>query len=219
MPVNTARSKLHVEGADDKHSIANLVKAYGIDHVNNLVVPDIKEIGSIEGLLEGMETAVQLSGGRKIGFVLDADMLITSRWESVRNRLLRSGVDNVPEEPPAEGYIGFSTRFKATVGVWLMPDNTHNGDLECFLETLIHSHDDIIEHARSSTDIAYELGARFAAKDRLKAVIHAWLAWQSKPGLPYGTAITAKYFCHDSEAARKFVEWYVKLFDITTAAA
>lgn len=38
------------------------------------------------------------------------------------------------------------------------------------------------------------------------------LAWQESPGLPYGTAIRARYFSHDSANALAFVEWFRRVF-------
>ena len=215
MAATVARSRLNVEGSDDKYSIANLVKAHGIDYEKNILAPRIEDVGSIDQLLEGMELAVQVSGERVIGFVMDADDSLADRWASVRQRLTNAGVENVPSQPPEDGYIGNSTRFKSRVGVWLMPDNLRGGALELFIKDLIDDNDFIIKHAEQSTDLAKSHGAKFKNKDRVKAIIHAWLSWQDVPGLPYGTAITAKYFRHDMPIAIRFVSWYSKLYRLT----
>ena len=120
-----------------------------------------------------------------------------------------------PSSPPPEGFIGESTRYRSKVGVWLMPDNQLDGKLETFLQTLIDDDDPLIGHATDATDRAKEIGAEFSEPDHIKAVIHSWLAWQEDPGKPYGTAIRAKFFKHDSPAANAFVHWFRKLFDIT----
>ena len=44
-------------------------------------------------------------------------------------------------------------------------------------------------------------------------VAEAELAWQERPGLPYGSAIAARYFNHDSSAALAFVDWFKRVFD------
>lgn len=87
------------------------------------------------------------------------------------------------------------------VGVWLMPDNRRSGALEEFLQDLVSSNDSLLPIAEQSTQRAKERGARFPDSDQLKAVLHAWLAWQARPGLPYGSAVRARYFSHDSAAA------------------
>lgn len=208
------RPRLHVEGPDDLNSIANLVEHYGIALRANPSAPEIKAIGSVEKLIDGIETAVEVSTDRIIGFVIDADSPLSSRWESVRQRLVRAGVDGVPEKPVDGGFIGESRRYRSRVGVWLMPDNLQDGTLEQFLFSLIDEKDSVIAHAESSTDVAKQLGAIFREVDRPKAVIHAWLAWQEAPGRPYGVAIKAKYFRHDTPSARLFVTWYAQLYGL-----
>ena len=217
MPGSMERSSLHVEGPDDQHSIVHLLIRHGIDYDAKpwpAEFPEFKQIGSVEQLLEGMETAVSLSSGRAIGFVLDADSPLSNRWQAIRDRLQKVDVDT-PAQPPSEGFLGKSPTYHSRVGVWLMPDNQHDGKLETFLQTLIDEHDPVIDHATSATNTAKQLGARFTEPDHIKAVMHAWLAWQQEPGYPYGTAIRAKYFRHDSPAAAAFIEWFRQLYGLS----
>lgn len=216
MPV--VRSTLNVEGKNDLNAIANLVKVHGIEFDDDQRVPKIHFAGSVDQLLDGIEEGVRFGTGRAVGFVLDADTPIIDRWRAVRDRLLKAAVDIVPESPPAEGFIGISSRSKCRVGVWLMPDNQHDGDLESFLRMLIRVEDATIEHAEEATARAKELGAPFTEVDRRKAILHTWLAWRAEPGRPYGTAIAAYYFSHDAELATRFVGWYARLFGLAPPA-
>jgi hypothetical protein len=175
-------------------------------------LPRFEVVGGLEKLIAGIETAVKAGTNRIVGFVLDADAPRIDRWRQVHARLSNVDVDAPAAGPPAGGFIGESTRFKARVGVWLMPDNERDGKLEDFLSTLIRDGDPLIGHAQSSTDHARTLGATFSDADRIKAVIHAWLAWQHEPGKPYGQAVRAKYFEHDSAVAARFVAWFKSLY-------
>ncbi len=216
MPASMERSSLHVEGPDDLHSIVQLLIRHAVDYDAKPwppAFPNLKPIGNVERLLGGMEEAVELSTGRAVGFVLDADSPLVSRWQAVRDRLRNVGVD-APDEAPAGGFVGQSSRYRSRVGVWLMPDNQHDGKLETFLHALIGDDDPLIDHASSATDGATALGADFPPVDRIKAVVHTWLAWQREPGRPYGTAIRARYFGHDSPAARAFVAWFKTLYGV-----
>ena len=216
MPASMEQPSIRVEGRDDQYALLNLLIRHGIDYDNKPLPPNYPKFepsGSVEAMLAEMETAVQLSSGKAIGFVLDADSPLASRWRAARDRLRNVGVD-VPKQPPPEGFIGNSADYKATVGLWLMPDNEHDGKLETFLHNLIEKDDPLIAHAGNSTDVAVKLGAKFPDVGRIKAVIHAWLAWQKEPGLPYGTAIRAEYFGHDSPTARAFVSWFKNLYGI-----
>jgi hypothetical protein len=96
-----------------------------------------------------------------------------------------------------------------------MPDNRSAGSLENLLRDLIPADDPLIGHAEKSTAAAKKNhNANFKAKDRLKAELHAWLAWQERPGTPFGSAINQNYFLHRSEAADAFVASFKQLFDV-----
>ena len=89
MPGSMERSSLHVEGRDDKFSLVNLLIRHGVDYDPKpwpAAFPEFKEMGSVEAVLDGIETAVKLSTGRAIGFVLDADSPLPARWKAVRDR-------------------------------------------------------------------------------------------------------------------------------------
>ena len=218
MPAQLECSTLHVEGPDDKHVIAHLLVLHGIKvNLDDVpLIPEAPRISPTDGLnnlLDGIGLAVRLSTGRAVGFVLDADSPLGDRWLAVQRRLAEVDV-KAPPDPPQEGFIGKSTKFEASVGVWLMPDNKHDGMLETFLRELIADEDTLIDHATSATDNARELGARFSSSHHTKAIVHAWLAWQEDPGLRYGQAISRRYFGHESPAALAFVAWFKKLYQI-----
>ena len=210
------RSLLHVEGDDDLHAICHVLIRHGINYDQKPWperFPRIKAVGGKDQLLYGMETAVSLSSGRSIGFVLDANSSLASRWAAVSSRLIGSGV-KTPTEMPPDGFVAEASRYRARVGTWIMPDNQREGTLETFLEGLVRENDTLLSHAKISTRGAKELHASFPDRLVAKAELHTWLAWQEEPGLPYGSAIRARYFGRDSKAARRFVAWFCCLFGI-----
>ncbi len=212
-------SLLCVEGKDDLHSIIQLLLRHNIDlERGNITVKygsisdrGVEETGGREKLLEGMPIAVITNAGRSVGFILDADEVAEDRWRAVRGRLDNVGL-TLPDEIPKEGFVGEADTFKARVGVWLMPDDRQSGALEEFLKDLVDSSDPLLPIAETSTDQARNRGARFRDSHRLKAILHAWLAWQERPGVPYGLAIRDRYFSHDSANALAFVEWFRRVF-------
>ena len=201
------KSVLYVEGRDDMHVIRHLLSRHGVD-VSEI---EIKHAEGKDALLSLIEQAVSVSNGRSVGFVLDADESAPNRWRAVRDRLEKTGLD-LPKEIPPDGFVGKAEKYQAQVGVWLMPDNRQSGALETLLEGLIDSGDALFVHARDSTSVAKEKGAAFADAKRTKSELHAWLAWQEEPGLPYGSAIKAHYFGHDSTPATDFVKWFKRVF-------
>ncbi|MCK4660560.1 MAG: hypothetical protein KAV82_13650 [Phycisphaerae bacterium] len=208
------QSKLHVEGRDDECSIEHLLMRHGINSkLWPTLFPSIELQYGVEKLLDGLEVSVRVSTDCVNGFVLDADEQLQERWKAVSNRLRKVGID-APGQAPPEGFIGESSKFGSRVGVWLMPDNQTDGKLEDFLRTLIDERDPLIGCAEQATDTAKTHGARFPDVDRIKAILHTWLAWQKEPGRPYGTAIRARFFRHDSDAANAFVVWFKTLYKI-----
>lgn len=220
MAKSIERSRLHVEGKDDKKAIRNLLIRHGIDYDQQPWpdhFPRIKAQGGKDKLLKGVETAVTVSTERSIGFVLDANTSRQSRWDAMASRLRNVGLC-VPRDIPPEGFVGESMRYRARVGVWLMPDNRREGMLEHFLETLVSENDPLFLHAQQSTKQAKRQGAKYSDTKAPKAALHAWLAWQKNPGLPYGSAIRARYFDRDSEVAEEFVAWFRRVFQIAEGA-
>ena len=139
MPDTMKCSEIRVEGRDDRHALVHLLVRHGIDYNSKPWPPEFpkfKESEGLENMLNGMEMAIKLSSGRTIGFVLDADSPLKDRWRAVCNQLGTVDV-KTPKEPPITGFIGESPTYRAKVGVWLMPDNQHDGKLETFLRTLI----------------------------------------------------------------------------------
>ena len=220
MPVRE-RSTLRVEGADDAHVIKHLLRRYeclcpiqgeSANEQWSQNAPTITPVGNDTSLLEGMPTAVQVSNGRSVGFVLDADEVASNRWREVCNRIANLGL-SVPNQIPSNGYVDTSSIFQARVGVWLMPDNRRSGAVEAFLQDLVDSNDPLLPVAEQSTSKAKQSGALFPDNKKDKAILRTWLAWQEEPGLPYGLAVSKHYFLHDTALAIEFVEWFKRVFE------
>ena len=87
------RSMLHVEGTDDVHIVRHLLLRHEIDcpikgekrptHDFPPNAPEITPAGDKDAVLAAIETAVPVSNGRSVGFVLDADEEPQDRWRAV----------------------------------------------------------------------------------------------------------------------------------------
>lgn len=216
------RSSLRVEGGDDLHAILHLLIRNGIDYGQQpwpSWFPLIEEVrGGKTGVLDNLKRLVRAASNGRIGFVLDADDSVRDTWRAMMFRLRQVGLDP-PQAVPPPGFIGDSTEYGARVGVSLMPDNQQEGEhgegtLERFLETLVQEADPLLPYAQEATTRAKtDHEASYSDGDVRKAILHAWLAWQQEPGLPYGTAIKARYFRHDSPVAESFVAWFRRVFE------
>jgi len=210
MITESAPARLLVEGRDDKHSIVHLLKRHSVDWDSAAeTLPYVHDCGGIDTLLKSIP--ISAKSYPRLGMMIDANEEIHARWTCVKNMLDSVGV-KLPASPDPNGTIvcGFYQDWR--VGIWLMPDNNSHGKLEHFLKTLIPTTDSCWAYAQEAIENAQKIGAKFPDKKSLKARIHTWLSWQKEPGLPFGTAITATYFMHDSPEALKFVSWFNRLF-------
>lgn len=203
------RRILLVEGSDDEHVLKHICGNRGIPNLD-----DVKAHQNDEDLLEDFTTRIKASAeeGDILGVVIDADKNPSGRWDSIRNRLLEAGYEDVPGKAELRGTILAppDESLLPRVGVWIMPNNLSQGKLEDFLRLLVPQGDVLIVHA---TDVVENLpDKRFGDKDKPKAVIHTWLAWQNSPGRPYGTAITAGFLDAHSPLADEIVSWLSRLF-------
>jgi len=206
---------LIVEGKDDQYAIIHLTEKHGIDWDKRPV-----QIVDANGCEEALKDfSVRIKSSERIGIVLDADLEFSNRWQAICNRLSKFAAENnesesltVPQKPDPAGTI--IKVGKRTVGIWLMPDNENTGKLEDFLKTLVPPTDCCWDYAGQAVETARSRGAKFSNLDRIKAHIHTWLAWQEEPGRPFGTAIKAAYFSHDTPEALSFVKWFKQLFEI-----
>ena len=200
---------LLVEGNDDEHVFKHICGNRGIEHLDEVIAHE-----GDRDVLEGLSSRLKASNeeGNIIGVVLDADTDLDARWQSVRDRFIQAGYQNVPSVPDSNGTImdppGDS--LLPRTGAWIMPDNRTCGILEHFLSLLVPQPDALFDHANSSVDSIPDI--RFSQNDKPKAVIHTWLAWQKEPGKPYGTAITARFLDPGLPQADVLVSWLERLF-------
>ena len=125
-----------------------------------------------------------------------------------------SAFGDLPDVLPPEGLI-HQGEAGVRLGVWRMPDNQIEGMLETFLLCLAHKGSSKVrDFAFETANKARSLGAPFSQQHIDKAVIHTWLAWQERPGQPFGIALKAEWLDPKSTTARPFVDWFVKLFQL-----
>lgn len=198
---------LLAEGRNDVRILQHLCEQRGIQ------LGGIKHLGGVIPLLENIPVQLRASDeeGDVVGVVIDADTDLSSRWQSIRDRVGRLGYI-VPAQPDKGGTIidppvgTLYPRF----GVWVMPDNQTPGILENFLQFLIPQTDQLLGYAKSCVaNIPHRLFSDLAEP---KAVIHTWLAWQAKPEIRLGTAINARFLDPDTPKADELVSWLRRLF-------
>ncbi len=220
---------LYVEGKDDISVINALLGRHGVDTERGKRHLCIKDQESVEQLLASMGDAIKTATDKRIGFVVDIDIAISQRWQAVKARMNEIGM-NLPDQCPANGFIGKLDEYPHNFGIWLMPDCATDGQmLEHLVETLLPANDPLWPHAKQCTARAVELlddanqqipdggrkWKRFGDQEKIKAEVHSWLAWQREPGVALGAAINDHILSHDSPQAIAFLKWAKELFGLT----
>jgi hypothetical protein len=207
-----------VEGINDSHVVGKL-----LDQVNLLYTikgddykknPSLLYLRQMEGrskLLQLLSQLTQTNALTHLAVVMDADLDLISSWQAVTDRLKKAGQLQLPESPVPEGYIGRLEIPYHTIkiGLWLMPNNQQTGELEHFLAHLIpdYPHHPLWQHSLSSVAHIPINHRRFNEADQTKAELCTWLAWQDRPGVPYGIALREKYFDLNQPIAQTFISW------------
>lgn len=211
-PPHNSPYRLIVEGGDDLHTITNLLIRHAYDWDDrSMVRPYVDSKDGIAKLMDSLPVVLKSSYYERIGIVVDANSSLPDRWAQLRALSSRAGLE-LPTSPHPEGTIVSGLRPGSRLGVWLMPDNTSPGTLESFLSKLVPAGDPCWSYADEAAGEARRRGARCPEKDHLKSQLHTWLAWQEESGLPFGTALRARVFQHDTEDALRFVSWFRRLF-------
>ena len=213
MPIHrSAISQLVVEGNNDRHVIWALCKYHNIPEVFTVTLPGDQNESGVDPLIRGIPTRLKIPGLRALGIVIDADENLLSRWQAIQTHLAGAGYTNLPARPIPEGILISETNFPR-IGVWIMPNNEVSGAIEDFSRLLIAPTDQL---ASIATETISRLETaqlhRYRPSHRSKALLHTWLAWQNPPGMPMGTAITARVLDPESPLAGQFVRWLQRLF-------
>ena len=196
---------LLVEGKDDQHVFYHLLTQHQIPECFQ-----IKNKGGIDNLLETLEVELQGSGRKCIGIVIDADLDLAARWQSLCGILTKLGYI-LPDMPDPNGTIIEQAEWPV-VGIWLMPDNTMPGMLEDFMTYLVPANNFLWNQALDCLQHIPEEERRFSHQS--KAHIHTWLAWQDDPGTPLGLAITKRYLDGDVPQVHNLMNWIRRLFGL-----
>ena len=207
---------LLVEGTDDEHVVGHLWKrVYGSDPPFS-----IGKREGVDNLLRSIRDEANAPGREVLGIVVDANDDVSGRWEAVRNRLRRAGID-VPAKLDQAGVVieGRPHEGAPRVGIWLMPDNAASGELEDFVAKMVPSNDpvwpmskDYIEEILCA-DRKFPEGEirKFSEGKILRAQIYAWLAAREDPR-QMGLAIKAEDLDIDGALCGRFTGWLQELF-------
>jgi hypothetical protein len=213
--------RLLVEGKQDLKVLDHVCYAHGVVIGDKIPVEkcafELKPHEGFDSLRAELKVALKGSALTHIGVVVDADELspetgLSGRWSSIRQVFLDFGYA-CPKLPEPGGTI-LRQEECPTVGFWVMPDNLSEGKLETFISALVPSESPLWAWANESMGKVPLCEERFVEKDRVKALVHTYLAVQKQPGTPMGSAVRNHYFDANVELALRFMTWIQNVFEL-----
>lgn len=229
--LDKAKHALFCEGVDDRHVISALLnkriepepfpKKDRRTHIIQETTAEPGDDGSFGAALRAFGAALANQKLQCIGLVVDRDSSEHKRIDQIRARLRRIDSDLLYRDPTQEQQFKDALGHRGALvcapegrkwGIWLMPDNRSEGNLETLIAGLPKTHSALWEHAADSTAEVGDKPGRFHPTDEAKARLHAYLAWTVPPGRPFGDGIRAGHIGSESPAVDAFVDWFKQLF-------
>ena len=194
---------LLVEGPNDKHVVWQISNRYP-------ALPDfyIREQNGVNAVLDSIGPELIVPGRQALGILVDADDSLQSRWDEITYQLREEGI-TPPPSPGVDGTI--ISDGNPRVGVWLMPDNSANGELEEFVAEMIPAGDPVWPLAQDYINGIPSDARKFPDGKSLRAQIYAWLSARADPR-QMGSAIGTHDLLVNGELCQKFVTWLTRLF-------
>ena len=194
------------EDEDDLQLFGHLARGLGL--------PDLKQRptplrGYDPPKLKQQLALVEKTGCDRIVIVLDADRAPDGgparRWKEVLDALRAVKID-IPGDVSTEDGLIHDLDDGRRIAVWLFPDCRSEGAMEDFvLQRLVSEGDALLGHAATVVDALPD--KRFPPKFTQKARMRSWLAWQVRPGLPPGRAVSEKVLTVNEARLGTFAQW------------
>ena len=209
-----------VEGNSDLQVVKTL-RRYAKEQTQFRIEPT----GGINLLLKNIPNNLQNSNfiGKSpmpaLGYVVDADDDRLAIWKELKMRCQGESIPEqyrvyLPDGPDQEGTIVMRSQPRLKVGVWVMPDNEHSGELEDFLASMVPCKDTDWHLARKYVNNSeHKFGKKVT-----RAEVLSWIATRMHPGR-FDEAIKNGDLHTDGDLCQAFIAWLNRLFAPEEAVA
>ncbi len=214
--VDLFNQKIHkkvllVEGPTDEEIINSLMHKY------NCKIPalGIKICRGKEGVKKSLSSLLKNydipNYIQAIGAVVDSDSDSCDTYKDVQNIITSFSYPH--KKLPKEGLIVPGGHNRPKLGIWLMPNNRNEGNLENFCLNLISEQNKeyLFYLKEKIKDLKEEGHAFYKDIHSSKALLYTYLALQNKPGNSLGLSIIRGNIPAFSSLADSFILWVKNL--------
>lgn len=211
---------LLVEGEFDKYVVSELLRQ-SPNSVGKISIEPFRKKTEVKADEQGIYTLLKslpviiraTVPDHILGVVVDADTHEAGRWQRIRQILSDVGYQDLPDTFPS-GLVLPTDDVLPRFGLWIMPDNQETGVIENFIRQLIYDQDKLQPEIDEVLDAVRHKGLQlFTDIHRPKAFIRTWLAWQEKPEMSFGVAVSRRVLTTNAELCQRFVNWLTLLFN------
>ena len=202
-PASTSPTHLLiVEGQSDEHVVRHIWRRHPSDFPF-----DVSRKDNVEQLLDSIVPEIKAPGRKSMGIIVDANDDLPARWDALTNRLRAENL-RLPESPNPTGTIIHSS---PRIGIWLMPDNISEGEIEDFVVRMIPKGDPVWPLSQDYIERIPSADRRFSEGKTQRAKLYSWLAAREDPR-QMGLAIRTHDLEVDGDLCKTFVAWLAELF-------
>lgn len=194
-----------VEGKDDESFMTEILKqCYQTQIITGITVKECGGKDQVFNILKSIIYGSENPDG--IIIILDADINDIQNKMKKLNNALKGYIEEILSKKVQEKGLMTELNNGMTLGVWLMPDNIHDGMIEDFCKTLADQN--AIKAAEQYVEGCIEKNL-YKAKltHKSKSIIYSYLAIQEKPCNRIGLAILQKKFKLQGKLWDKFKAW------------
>lgn len=213
---------LLVEGESDRAFFELICKKLALDAFVRVAAP--KDLTGSHNSKEGVFNCLpielkNLGDGHttRLAVVLDADSEPDGGFQAARDRVgkIVTPFGYSLSDDGAGGCIYQNNDGLADFGLWVMPNNSHEGMLEDWVKYCMRSDEQtLFAHAVSAID-ALPVAPKFRAIHRSKAEVATWLAWQKRPGHGLYRAVEDDLIDTHSQLYLELSAWLKHVFSAT----
>ena len=196
---------LLVEGQEDQYIVKYLWEKY-----KKRPCPfGISNKKGVDKLIESISSEMKVSNRKTLGILVDANGNPGKRLEQISTEFKKnqrfSGKDLHTINPD-----GIIINGPPRTGVWMMPDNKSQGEIEDFIKEMIPKGDPIWPSAEKYIENISQEHRLFSNNKVTKAKVLAWVATRKDPYI--GLTILKDNLDLDNELAQNFIKWLSNLF-------
>lgn len=220
-----AENIILVEGESDKSFFEAILKKISLTAVVRVYVPKDRGTGynSKQGVLNSLQTDlknIQDNNESRLAVILDADSQpnggLKQTLDHFDNKVNPLGYfceqSKNPNSQNGEGFVYQHNDGLNQIGLWVMPNNCHEGMLEDWIKSCMHTKEiELFKHAVASIDNIPN-APKFKPIHKSKAEVATWLAWQTTPGHGLYQTIEGDLLDVNNNDYQQLVTWLKTIF-------